>query len=96
MVTQEEIIAGQIDQMTELMEDVIEILRKKRHDYGLSFDDSVKKFGGLAYEIPLDWKMSRVHSFHTKGELKNESLEDALRDIIGYTLLYWRILKFGD
>jgi len=91
-----DIIEHQINQMKELMEDTIEILRKKRHDYGLSFDDSVKKHGGVAYEIALDWKLNRVHSFLMKGELKNESLEDALRDIIGYTLLYWRILKFDS
>lgn len=85
-----------IAQMRELMDETLSILGKKRHDYGLSFDDSVKKFGGMAYELALDWKINRVHSFHEKGELKNESLEDALRDIIGYTLLYWRILKHGD
>ena len=96
MVTKEEIISIHIDQMTELTEDTLDILRKKRHDYKLSFDDSVKKFGGLAYEIALYWKTKRVESFHEKGELKNESLEDALRDIIGYTLLYWRILKFDS
>lgn len=88
-----EVIKLHISQMRELIEDLLETLGKKRYDYGLSFDDSVKKFGGSVYEIVIDWKISRVHSFHTKGDLKNESLEDALRDIIGYTLLYWRILK---
>lgn len=90
---EEEIIREHLIQMEELTDDVLSILGRKRHDYGLSFDDSIKKHGGIAYEIALDWKLNRVHTFHEKGQLKNESLEDALRDIIGYTLLYWRILK---
>ena len=90
----DKIIQTHIEQMREMMEDIINIMEKKRHDYGLSFDDSIKKYGGTAYEIALDWKINRVQTFHKKGELKNEGLEDALRDIIGYTLLYWRILKY--
>ena len=91
---EEDRIEIQLTQMKKLIEDTLETLKKKRFDYGSSFDDSIKKFGGLAYEIALDWKINRVHTFHKKGILKNESLEDALRDIIGYTLLYWRILHF--
>lgn len=82
-----------IEQMSEIIADVIKTLGEKRHDYGLSFDKSVKKHGGLAYELPIEWKLNRIHTFHERGVLKNESLEDALRDIIGYSLLYWRILK---
>lgn len=88
-----DIIKKHMSQMRILVDDVLNVLEKKRHDYGLSFDSSVIKHGGVAYEIALDWKIERVHSFLTKGCLKNESLEDALRDIIGYTLLFWRILK---
>lgn len=72
-----------------------EVLQEKNDAYGDSFTKSVDEDGLLVLKIRLGDKFNRVSSLIKKGELKenDESLEDTLLDIAGYSVLGLKYLK---
>lgn len=69
--------------------EIAELVEKKNKDYGNSFDKTMNEYGSVAYFLRIDDKLSRVKRLiasEAKPEI-NESIEDTLKDIIGYTLL---------
>ena len=72
-----------------------EILQEKNDAYGDSFTKSVDEDGLLVLKIRLGDKFNRVSSLIKKGELKenDESLEDTLLDMAGYSILGLKYLK---
>lgn len=72
-----------------------EILQEKNDAYGDSFTKSVDEDGLLVLKIRLGDKFNRVSSLIKKGELKenDESLEDTLLDMAGYSILGLKWLK---
>lgn len=74
--------------------EVAELVNKKNHDYGKSFDKSVDKYGAAAYFLRIADKISRAETLSNKDALVlDEKIEDTLKDIIGYTLLYINYLN---
>ena len=74
--------------------EVAELVNKKNHDYGKSFDKSVDKYGAAAYFLRIADKISRAETRSNKDALVlDEKIEDTLKDIIGYTLLYINYLN---
>lgn len=71
------------------------ILQEKNDAYGDSFTESVDKFGLVAIPVRLSDKFNRVCELIKKGELKenDESLEDTLLDMAGYSILALKYLK---
>lgn len=86
-------------------EAILSIVQKKNSDYSGGSDDPFDNFKvseriGLAKAeigllIRMMDKVQRVRSFLSKGELqvKNESAQDAVRDIIGYSLVLLGIME---
>ena len=72
-----------------------DILQAKNDAYGDSFTKSVDEDGLLVLKIRLGDKLNRVSSLIKKGELKenDESLEDTLLDLAGYSILGLKWLK---
>ena len=72
-----------------------EILQEKNDAYGDSFTKSVDEDGLLVLKIRLGDKFNRVSSLIKKGELKenDESLEDTLLDLAGYSILGLKYLE---
>ncbi len=67
-----------------LME-VADLVISKQRDYG---SDNLKEFGELGIVIRLNDKMNRLKNLLENNKLpKNESVEDTLRDMIGYAVL---------
>ena len=74
--------------------EVAELVNKKNHDYGKSFDKSVDKYGAAAYFLRIADKISRAETLSNKDALVlDEKIEDTLKDIIGYTLIYINYLN---
>ena len=74
--------------------EVAELVNKKNHDYGKSFDKSVDKYGAAAYFLRIADKISRAETLSNKDALVlDEKIEDTLKDIKGYTLLYINYLN---
>ncbi|EUJ25245.1 hypothetical protein MFLO_15568 [Listeria floridensis FSL S10-1187] len=76
------------DNLKEITFEILDILERKNTNYGNSFDHQMHEYGMLAATIRLDDKMSRLRAL-TKGEPDKvgESIEDTLKDMIGYCLL---------
>lgn len=74
--------------ITNITTDLADTLIAKNHDYGNSFGDLIKEYGNLAMLIPIKNKVNRLDTLiKTDGKVKNESIEDTLRDLAGYAIL---------
>ena len=71
----------------EIALEVAELVEKKNRDYGNSFDRTLGEYGDTAYFLRIEDKLSRLKSLSKKEAAIDESIEDTLKDIIGYTLL---------
>lgn len=76
------------DMIKEIANEVAELVEKKNKDYGNSFDRTLEVYGDVAYFLRIEDKLSRLRSLtKNKALVTDESIEDTLKDIIGYTLL---------
>lgn len=76
------------DMIKEIANEVAELVEKKNKDYGNSFDRTLEVYGDVAYFLRIDDKLSRLRRLtKNKALVTDESIEDTLKDIIGYTLL---------
>lgn len=74
--------------ITNITTDLSDTLIAKNHDYGNSFGDLVKEYGDLAMLIPIKNKVNRLDTLiKSDNKVKNESIEDTLRDLAGYAIL---------
>lgn len=66
-----------------------ELVEKKDKDYNSAFSKTLKEYGDVAYFLRIDDKLNRLKSLllRSKDAEVNESVEDTLKDIVGYTLL---------
>lgn len=72
-----------------------EILQEKNDAYGDSFTKSVDEDGLLVLKIRLGDKFNRISELIKNRKLKenDESLEDTLLDLAGYSILGLKYLK---
>ena len=72
-----------------------DVLQQKNLAYGDSFGKSLDEDGLLVLKIRLGDKFNRISSLIKRGELKenDESLEDTLLDLAGYSILGLKWLK---
>ena len=70
-------------------------LQEKNGAYGDSFTKSVDKYGLSVIGVRLSDKYNRIEHLITHNELKenDESLEDTLLDLAGYSILGLKYLK---
>ena len=74
--------------VTNITTDLSDTLIAKNHDYGNSFGDLVKEYGNIAMLIPLKNKINRLDALiKSDNQVKDESIEDTLRDLAGYAIL---------
>lgn len=72
-----------------IMSRIVSMLVKKNHDYGNSFGDQLAEDGPIVFKIRMKDKVSRLKTLlTTDAQVKDESIEDTLRDIIGYCILF--------
>lgn len=77
-----------MDKINEIAIEVAELVEKKNRDYNNSFDKTLAEYGDTAYFLRIEDKLSRLKSLSKKDAPEiDESVEDTLKDIIGYTLL---------
>ena len=72
-----------------LANEIAELVEKKDKDYNSAFSKTLKEYGDVAYFLRIDDKLNRLKSLllDNKDAEVNESVEDTLKDIVGYTLL---------
>jgi len=76
--------------LDKICSEITELLIKKNSDYGDSFFELMDEFGFLSFLVRIYDKVGRLKMIHKKGkiEVREESVNDSIRDIIGYCLLY--------
>ena len=75
-------------ELDEIFSEMKKLLIDKNDDYGDSFSSLFKKFGLLSLIICLSGKVKRLENLNDDElKIKNESIEDTLKDIIGYGIL---------
>ena len=72
-----------------------EMVEKKDKDYNSAFSKTLQEYGQVAYFLRIDDKLNRLKSLllDNKDAEVNESVEDTLKDIVGYTLLMLKEIK---
>ena len=72
-----------------IAKEIAELVEKKDKDYNSAFSKTLKEYGDVAYFLRIDDKLNRLKSLLlcSKDAEINESVEDTLKDIVGYTLL---------
>ena len=79
------------DRIRRAFEADMELLKRKGHDYSYG-DDSLSNFrtwGFLGIVVRMDDKLARLRGFAKGADLavKNESIQDTLRDLSNYAFL---------
>ena len=75
--------------------EIAELVEKKDKDYNRAFLKTIKEYGNVAYFLRIDDKLNRLKNLllnNNNAEI-NESVEDTLKDIVGYTLLMLKEIK---
>ena len=78
-----------------IAKEIAELVEKKDKDYNSAFSKTLKEYGNVAYFLRIDDKLNRLKNLmlnNSNAEV-NESIEDTLKDIIGYTLLMLKEIK---
>ena len=90
----------EVDEVSEsiivtIAKEIAELVEKKDKDYNSAFSKTLKEYGNVAYFLRIDDKLNRLKNLmlnSTNAEV-DESVEDTLKDIIGYTLLMLKEIK---
>lgn len=75
----------------EVLEECYALFLKKHHDYGF---EPIAKFGAAGVLVRLSDKIERlIHLFTQDKPAANESLEDTLKDIVNYAVIFLLLLR---
>lgn len=83
-----------MNEFENILQPIAELLKRKNTDYGNSYEILRERFGPVSFLIRIQDKINRVEQL-TKQEalVKEESIIDTIKDIIGYATLE---LKFRE
>lgn len=95
LLYREEVIYLMNSKFRKYTDNLATTLESKNQAYGDSFDKSVDKYGLSVIGVRLSDKYNRIEHLITHHELKenDESLEDTLLDLAGYSILGLKYLK---
>ena len=82
-------------EIIKIAKEIGQLVEKKDKDYNSAFSKTLKEYGNVAYFLRIDDKLNRLKNLmlnNNNAEVK-ESVEDTLKDIIGYTLLMLKEIK---
>lgn len=85
---QDELCTDEVLQFAEEAKQCTELYSKKNHDYGNSFDKGMDTIG-MAYGVGRIYdKMNRLVTLTKEdAEVKDESIDDTLRDLACYSIM---------
>lgn len=77
-----------MNEFMEILVPVAELLQRKNTDYGNSYNETRREFGPVSFLLRINDKVARLKTLTSnEAEVKDESIEDTLGDIIGYCTL---------
>ena len=78
-----------------MAKEIAELVENKDKDYNSPFAKTLQEYGLGTYFLRVDDKLNRLKSLllNNKDAEVNKSVEDTLKDIVGYTLLMLKEIK---
>lgn len=85
---EDELCTDEVVQFANEAKQCVELYSKKNHDYGNSFDKGMDNIG-IAYGVSRIYdKMNRLVTLtKEKAQVKDESIDDTLRDLACYSMM---------
>lgn len=85
---EDELCTDEVVQFANEAKQCVELYSKKNHDYGNSFDKGMDNIG-IAYGVGRIYdKMNRLVTLTKKeAQVKDESIDDTLRDLACYSMM---------
>ena len=82
-------------EIVNIAKEIAELVEKKDKDYNSAFSKTLKEYGNVAYFLRIDDKLNRLKNLmlNNNNAEVNESVEDTLKDIVGYSLLMLKEIK---
>ena len=78
-----------MEEYKKIVTETMELCVKKNKDYGSSVEDTFEKFGDISYLVRITDKYNRICSLlNREGEVKDESIDDTIRDMANYSFLW--------
>ena len=78
-----------MEEYKKIVTETMELCVKKNKDYGSSVQDTFEKFGDISYLVRITDKYNRICSLlNREGEVKDESIDDTIRDMANYSFLW--------
>ena len=78
-----------MEEYKKIVTETMELCVKKNKDYGSSVQDTFEKFGDISYLVRITDKYNRICSLLNRGgEVKDESIDDTIRDMANYSFLW--------
>lgn len=75
-------------ELRRIFDELILLIQKKNHDYGDSFSQTYDEFGLQSIYLRLKDKVNRLGIIQLRqAEIEDETIENVLQDIIGYSAL---------
>ena len=77
-----------VDEFEDITKEMLELYKKKNHDYGDSFGETYQKLGLISAVTRITDKVNRLQSLCTKEQKVNdESIRDTLIDLCAYGVM---------
>ena len=76
-----------IERFESIINDMLELYKKKNANYGNSFERLYNDLGPIAGLVPLHNKLDRLTNLVKGGKNDFESIEDTLIDLANYAIL---------
>lgn len=70
-----------------ITKEMVEMYKKKNHDYGDSFGETFRKLGVISAVTRISDKTNRLISLSAKEAKVDESIEDTLLDLASYAVM---------
>ena len=71
-----------------ILSPIADLLERKNTDYKSSYDELRDKYGPIVFYVHITEKLNRIEQLDVKAAcVLTESIEDTLKDIIGYCTL---------
>ncbi len=80
---------SEADKFSDITRNMVEVFKKKNHDYGNSFEESLNEEGLAASRIRIGdkWRRFKTLSKGEKAQVNDESLRDTLLDMANYAIM---------
>ncbi|SPF51165.1 conserved hypothetical protein [Candidatus Desulfosporosinus infrequens] len=76
------------NKFSEILNPIADLIERKNTDYGNSYDQLRDKYGPVGFYIRISDKLNRIEQLdNNPAQVKDEAIEDTIRDIIGYATL---------